>query len=103
VSAAAPGLAPPAAALAIPARLDASLVALVALGWAGLLLLAARVESGWALAAVTAAFALLFQTNFALFHEASHLKLHPRPRWNRALGWVCGALFGMSCAMDGRL
>lgn len=82
----------------IPARLNTALVLLVAAAWVGLVGAAGRVE-GWALAAVTLAFALLFQTNFALFHEASHLKLHPRPRWNRGLGLVCGTLFGMSAAM----
>lgn len=83
----------------VPDRLNTALVLVVAGAWAGLLALAARVEGPLALAGVTLAFALLFQTNFALFHEASHLKLHSRPRWNRGLGTVCGALFGMSAAM----
>jgi fatty acid desaturase len=83
----------------IPNRLNTLLTVLVSASLVGLLFLGARVESGWALGVCVAAFALLFQTQFALLHEASHLKLHSDPTWNRWLGVLCGLLFPISSSM----
>lgn len=83
----------------IPYRLNTFLTLSVFSALVGLLFLGARVESGWALGLCVGAYALLFQTQFALMHEASHLKLHPDPVWNRWLGVLCGLLFPMSASM----
>ena len=80
----------------IPNRLNTFLTLAIVSGLVGLLVLGARVESGWALGLCVAAFALLFQTQFALLHEASHLKLHSNPSWNRWLGVLSGLLFPIS-------
>jgi fatty acid desaturase len=90
---------PPSALMRIPDRLNTLLTAIVVPSLVGLLWLGARVERPWALALCVGAFCLLFQTQFALLHEASHLKLHSKPRWNRALGVACGLLFPISCSM----
>lgn len=84
--------------LRIPNRLNTCLTLAVTSALFGLLWLGARVE-GWALALCVAAFTLVFQTQFALLHEAAHLKLHSDARWNRALGVACGLLFPISCSM----
>ncbi|WP_224242851.1 fatty acid desaturase family protein [Hyalangium gracile] len=83
----------------IPHRLNTLLTLGIVAALVGLLFVGARVESGWALALCVVAFALLFQTQFALLHEASHLKLHPDPTWNRWLGVLCGLLFPISASM----
>jgi fatty acid desaturase len=83
----------------IPNRLNTFLTLAIVSALAGLLVLGARVERGWALGLCVAAFALLFQTQFALLHEASHLKLHSNPTWNRWLGVLSGLLFPISSSM----
>lgn len=83
----------------IPHRLNTALTLTVVSALVGLLALGARVERGWALGLCVAGFALLFQTQFALLHEATHLKLHPDPRWNHGLGVLCGLLFPLSFSM----
>lgn len=83
----------------IPNRLNTFLTLAIVSALVGLLVLGARVESGWALGLCVAAFALLFQTQFALLHEASHLKLHSNPTWNRWLGVLSGLLFPISSSM----
>ncbi|MFL5343738.1 MAG: fatty acid desaturase [Hyalangium sp.] len=83
----------------IPNRLNTFLTLAIVSALVGLLVLGARVERGWALGLCVAAFALLFQTQFALLHEASHLKLHSNPTWNRWLGVLSGLLFPISSSM----
>lgn len=38
-------------------------------------------------------FSAVFLTNYSLYHEASHHKLHSDPKWNYALGVVAGMFF----------
>ncbi|HYH99565.1 fatty acid desaturase [Hyalangium sp.] len=83
----------------IPNRLNTLLTVSVFSALVGLLVLGAHVESGWALGLCVAVFAVLFQTQFALLHEASHLKLHSDPVWNRWLGVLGGLLFPISSSM----
>lgn len=83
--------------LAVPSALNLVLTAGVAGGLVALLL--AGPGSGWPGMLAVIGFALLFQTNFALFHEAGHGKLHPIPAWNRRLGVIVGTVFGMSFSM----
>jgi fatty acid desaturase len=83
----------------IPHRLNTALTLVVVCALVGLLSLGARVQSPWALGLCVAGFALVFQTQFALLHEACHLKLHPDPQWNRWLGVLCGLLFPISASM----
>lgn len=95
-----PRMAPlPPSLLRIPDRLNTVLTVGVVSSLVGLLWLGARVERGWPLALCVGAFSLLFQTQFALLHEATHLKLHSNPRWNRVLGVACGVLFPISASM----
>lgn len=83
---------------AIPARLNAMLVLVVSATLCAALVWFTTARGVWLVAAM-ALFALAFQTNFALFHEAAHRKLHGDPVWNAALGTVCGISFGMSFSM----
>ncbi len=39
------------------------------------------------------AFSLVFLTNYSLFHESAHFKLHSKPGWNEGLGVVTGIFF----------
>jgi fatty acid desaturase len=86
---------------AIPDRLNFMVVVTVGASLLTLLCLAPAL-GGWRLAFAVVLFALLFQTNFSLFHEAGHLKLHSSRTWNRRLGAACGVLFGMSFSMFAR-
>ncbi len=82
----------------IPARLNRVL----SVGVSAILLSAAwlaRDASGIALAGAIVLFALGFQTNFALFHEAAHQKLQPTTRSNYVWGQLAGLAFGMSMTM----
>ena len=83
---------------AIPSRLNTVLVIVVFLVQVGLLLAASQ-TSGWLLAGIASGFAVLFLTNYALMHEASHGSLHADPRWNRWLGALTGLTFPTSAAM----
>jgi len=85
--------------VSIPDRLNAALVLVDSAALAVALAWGARAESIGHLAAAVLVFALLFQTNFALLHEAAHRKLHSRPGWNSLLGLICGTWFGMSYSM----
>lgn len=80
--------------LPIPFVLNTWLVAALAPLTVSLLLCAGHLHGALYVLGV-AIYALLFQTVFALFHEASHHKLHPDGAWNRGLGRIVGTLFGL--------
>jgi fatty acid desaturase len=84
---------------AIPDRLNIALVLIADATLAGALIWGARAHDRWQLAAAVAIFALAFQTNFALLHEAAHGKLHSRRRTNALLGTACAVWFPMSWSM----
>lgn len=84
---------------AIPDRLNVVLVILVSVSLASLFAWLAQAQRAESIVAATALFAFVFQTNFALFHEAGHHKLHSNPRLNALLGALCGMWFGMSYSM----
>lgn len=86
-------------ALAVPVGLNRALVVVVTLALWGLLAVASRVGASPWLLPIAAAFALLFQTNFALLHEATHGVLAPSARENRVLGFVCGVVFPLSITL----
>jgi fatty acid desaturase len=81
----------------IPDRLNTGLVLLCAVAipacvvWGDRAFRTSGVGVGLVLSLV--AFSLLFLTNYSLFHEASHFKLHSKPKWNRGLGVVTGIFF----------
>lgn len=79
----------------IPERLNFFLVILVFTAALGLLWLASRVASGWAVFGVGAVFSYLLLTNYALLHEASHGNLQSNARRNYWLGVLAGSLFPM--------
>ncbi|MBA3939051.1 MAG: fatty acid desaturase [Planctomycetes bacterium] len=82
----------------IPGRLNTVLVLAVCALQLGLLICASHLH-GWWLLAPGVPFALLFLTNYALMHEASHGSLHADPRRNRLLGSVTGLTFPTSATM----
>ncbi len=84
---------------AIPDRLNALLTIVACALLAGLLAWLAIAQRTESIVFATVLFALVFQTNFALFHEAGHHKLHSNPRLNAFLGTICGIWFGMSFSM----
>jgi fatty acid desaturase len=82
-------------ALPIPNRLNVALT-LGVFGLAiGLLWLASRLESWWAVFGVGIVFSYLLLTNYALLHEASHGNLQSDPRRNYMLGLMAGLIFPM--------
>lgn len=84
---------------AIPNRLNAILVVIVSAALGLILWRLSIATRTWEIALALVAFAAVFQTNFALFHEAGHQKLHTHSRWNALLGAICGVWFGMSYSM----
>ncbi len=83
----------------VPDRLNVALVVLTSVILAATVIVGALVKSPWAMGGCVLLFTLIFQTNFALFHEAAHSKLQSRAGWNHALGFVCGLWFGASASM----
>lgn len=81
----------------IPDLLNTGLVIFCALAIPACVILGNRVYLangvGVGLGLALLAFSLLFLTNYSLFHESAHLKLHSKPAWNQALGVVTGVFF----------
>ena len=84
---------------AIPGLLNAMLVLLVSSALVGALSCLTIATGKWQVVVAVVVFALLFQTNFALLHEAGHRKLHANPHVNAFLGSICGVWLGMSYSM----
>jgi fatty acid desaturase len=89
----------PPAAMPIPNRLNVVLVGVVFGAAVGLLWLASRVESWYAVAGVGVLFSYLLLTNYALLHEATHDNLHSNARCNYWLGVLTGLLFPVPFSM----
>ena len=85
-------------AVAIPARANLALIALVYVAVLALLWAGARAPL-WAAVALGVAMSFVLLTNYALMHEAMHDVLNPDPRWNWALGALCGVLFPAAFTM----
>jgi fatty acid desaturase len=83
----------------IPVGLNRTIVVAVTGSLWALLASASWVGASPWLLVIAAAFALLFQTNFALLHEATHGVLGPTAPQNRALGFVCGLVFPLSITL----
>lgn len=83
----------------VPLGLNRALVVGVTLALWGLLAAASAVGPGLWLVPLAVTFALLFQTNFALLHEATHGVLATSSRENRLLGFVCGVVFPLSITL----
>lgn len=79
----------------VPERLNVVLVGFVFATALGLLWLASRVESWWAVGGIGVFFSYLLLTNYALLHEASHGNLQTTKARNYWLGVVAGLLFPM--------
>ncbi len=84
---------------AIPARGNTLLVLVVSTALALILWWLSVATRSWEIGTAAVFFAAIFQTNFALLHEAGHGKLHHDRRWNAALGTICGVWAGMSYSM----
>ena len=79
----------------IPDRLNTALTIFCGSALSGLLVIWSRApdrSGGWVLLNLLF-FSLIFLTNYSLFHEAAHHKLHSNPAWNRALGILSGVFF----------
>lgn len=77
----------------ITARLNVTLVVVVAALALALLAMASRAQAWWQVLLVGVLFSYVLLTNYALLHEATHGLLHPDRRVNRLLGFITGALF----------
>jgi fatty acid desaturase len=89
----------PAPPLPVPVEINRALVVVVSAALWGLLVLASRLEPSLWQIVVAAAFAVLFQTNFALLHEATHGVLSTSRRENHVLGFLCGVIFPLSITL----
>jgi len=82
----------------VPVVLNRALVVVVTTVLWGLLAVASH-GPWWSVGLSAVAFAVVFQTNFALLHEATHGVLGASARENRALGFVCGVVFPLSITL----
>lgn len=76
----------------IPARLNLFLTAVLLAGLLALLYAASRV-SGWGLAGVAMAWALIMNSAYAMLHEAEHGSLHPNQVFNDGAGVLLALFF----------
>jgi fatty acid desaturase len=77
----------------IPDRLNLAILVAQLLAIAGCVAAAARVENGWALAALTFAFGVVMNSVYSIIHEAEHAMLFSNRRWNDFAGSFMALFF----------
>jgi fatty acid desaturase len=77
----------------LPSRLNLVIAAAQASGLLALLAAAGTSDSGWALAGLVIAYALLMNSAYAMLHEAEHGLLHENRRTNDAVGAILALFF----------
>ena len=92
-----PGIAPlmsaPTPPAAIPGRANAVIIVGQLTAMAACLLLAARVQGGWALAGLAVAFGVVMNSVYSIIHEAEHAMLFANRRWNDVAGSLMALFF----------
>lgn len=77
----------------IPNNLNAALVFFCFIAMSALLVLTEAMPNPYLIVASLILFSALFLTNYSLYHEASHHKLHSDSKWNYILGAITGVVF----------
>jgi fatty acid desaturase len=77
----------------IPGRLNFAIMVAQLVAIAVCVLAAARVESGWALAALAVIFGLVMNSVYSIIHEAEHAMLFSDRRWNDIAGGFMSLFF----------
>lgn len=77
----------------IPNRLNAAIVTLQVMAVGACFVMAARAQTGWAIAATAILFALLMNSVYSIIHEAEHGMLFSNHRANEWIGILMAMLF----------
>lgn len=77
----------------LPSRLNLIIAAAQTIGLLALLAVAGTSDSGWVLAGLAIAYALLMNSAYAMLHEAEHGLLHQNRRTNDAVGAILALFF----------
>lgn len=83
----------PAGSVRIPDRLNLAIMLAQLMALAACFGTAARIESGWALAALAVAFGVVMNSVYSIIHEAEHAMLFSNRRWNDFAGAAMALFF----------
>lgn len=77
----------------IPAKPNLAIAALQVCALTGILWMTGRVDNGWAIALLAAAYGIAMNSGYAILHEAEHNLFHPNPKLNQLGGAVLALFF----------